>query len=101
MITDIPKLAKSKIKKVDSSADVYLFGSRARKDNKHDSDWDFLILTDQEVDQELKNLITDELFEIELETGQGLSSIVKNKNEWQDLIDTPVYQNISKDIIRI
>lgn len=101
MSTNIPKLAKEKINQVDPSAEVYLFGSRARKDHKKDSDWDFLILTENEVDQNLKNRVTDELFEIELETGQGLSSIIQNKSEWYELNDTPVYQNISKDSIRI
>jgi len=101
MITDIPKLAKAKIKQVDPTAEVYLFGSRARQDHKKDSDWDFLILTENEVNQNLKNQITDELFEIELETGQGLSSIIQNKIEWRELNITPVYRNISKDSIRI
>jgi uncharacterized protein len=101
MITDVPKLAKTKINQVDPSAEVYLFGSRARNDYRIDSDWDLLILTEKEVDQMLKNLITDQLFEIELEIGQGLSSIVQNKKEWQKLIDTPFYQNISKESIRI
>ena len=101
MITDIPKLVKDRVKQLDPTAEVYLFGSRARKDHKNDSDWDFLILTEKKVDQKLKNQITDVLFEIELELGQGLSSIVQNKKEWLELVDIPIYQNINKESIRI
>ncbi len=35
----------STIKQMDSSAEVYLFGSRARGDERKDSDWDLLVLS--------------------------------------------------------
>jgi len=33
---------------------VYLFGSRAREDFKEDSDWDFFVITDKEIEDQLK-----------------------------------------------
>jgi predicted nucleotidyltransferase len=33
---------------------VYLFGSRARGDFNEDSDWDFFVVTDKEIEEQLK-----------------------------------------------
>lgn len=45
---------KESVRRIDPKAKVILFGSKARGDSKKDSDWDFLILTSQKVDEELK-----------------------------------------------
>ncbi len=39
--------------------DIFLFGSRARGDNKNDSDWDILIVTEHTFDikEKMKNKI--------------------------------------------
>jgi len=41
----IAQLIKNQIKKKNPSADVILFGSRARGNAKKDSDWDILVLS--------------------------------------------------------
>jgi predicted nucleotidyltransferase len=90
-------LIKEKILENDPSAEIYLYGSRARKDNKIDSDWDLLILTSKNVDQALKNNYSDILFDVELAHGQGISLLVQNKNEWQEIQEVPIYKNIKRD----
>jgi len=35
---------------VDDKAEVILYGSRARGDEREDSDWDLLVLTDESLD---------------------------------------------------
>ncbi|HSO85637.1 MAG TPA: nucleotidyltransferase domain-containing protein [Draconibacterium sp.] len=92
---------KSRISKIDSEAKIILFGSQARNDAKKESDWDFLILTHFEVTRELKNKISDELFETELETDEVLTGIIQNINSWSDYSNTPIYNNILKDGIEI
>ncbi|KAF0237367.1 MAG: DNA polymerase beta domain-containing [Prolixibacteraceae bacterium] len=97
----ILSMVKSRICKIDSKAKIILLGSRARNDAKKESDWDFLILTHFAVTRELKNRISDELFETELETDEVLTGIIQNFKSWEDCANTPIYSNILKDGIEI
>jgi predicted nucleotidyltransferase len=92
---------KNRIHNFDPSARIFLFGSRARNDYRDDSDWDFLILTNQRVTQGLKNKISDLLFETELDTDQVLTSIIQNVNSWEKFSNTPIYRNVKRDSIEI
>ena len=92
---------KQKIKVIDPDAKVILFGSRARDDFHKDSDWDFLILTRLVVTQDLKNRISDSLFETELETDSVLTGIVQNLDFWRSYSSAPIFKNISKDGVEI
>ena len=92
---------KHKIKKIDPDAKIILFGSRARDDYHKDSDWDFLILTKLLVTQDLKNKISDSLFETELETDSVLTGIVQNLDYWNSFSDAPIFKNIAKDGVEI
>ncbi len=89
---------KQAVLKVDSNAEVVLFGSRARGDFHEESDWDVLVLVDKdEKDYEFKNKIRNALFELELKFRIGISSIIRNKEFWQEISVTPLYQEIEKD----
>lgn len=98
---------KERIKKAihdkDPRAEVYLFGSRARGDNRLDSDWDILILVDDEkvtLDTEDK-FITD-LYDLELESGQIITTFIYPKEYWKNnLIYSPLYQNVNREGIRL
>lgn len=92
---------KLKIHEIDPAAKVILFGSRARNDYHEDSDWDFLILTKFNVTQDLKNRISDSLFEAELETDSILTSIVRNIDTWNNYSGTPIHMNISQEGVEI
>lgn len=86
-----------KVREFDTNAKIVLYGSRARGNFKEDSDWDILILLNTIISERLKEQIRDELFEIELETEQTISSIIQSKENWQDLHITPFYQNVEKE----
>jgi len=58
---------KESVRKIDPKAKVILFGSKARGSSKKDSDWDFLILTSQKVNEKLKRTIRENLIDTELE----------------------------------
>lgn len=87
------------IKRIDPSAEVILYGSRARGEAIPESDYDLLILIDGEVPLEKEDLICRQLYPIELETGKVLSAMVYSRQQW----DTPLYRimpyhrNIEKD----
>lgn len=92
---------KSNILKIDKGAKVILFGSRARGDNKADSDWDFLILTKLPESKQTKDIFRDKLFDAELELEEPISAIIHNVSAWEDYEVTPLYQNILKEGVQI
>ena len=72
---------KNKVQEVSPDAEVILYGSRARGKAHSDSDWDFLILTDRN-SNELTDMIRHKIYEVEWESGEVLSSIVRSRKEW-------------------
>lgn len=97
----IPELVRAEIQNIEENTQVILFGSRARGDNRQDSDWDFLILMDQEVTAALKDEIRERLYEIELETGEVISTIIHQKEEWEERTVTPIHQIIEEEGVEV
>ena len=94
---------KKSIYSNDPKADAYLFGSRARGDNRLDSDWDILILIDSsKVTNEIEDKFRDELYDIELESGQIISTFIYPKRYWEaSLKFSPLYKNVNNEGIRL
>ena len=91
------------IYQADPNAEAYLFGSRARGDNHSNSDWDILILVDdQKVTNEIEDKFRDKLYDLELETGQVISVFIYPKKYWDtNLKYSPLYKNIQNEGVRI
>jgi predicted nucleotidyltransferase len=91
------------VNKTAPSSEIYLFGSRARRHYRKDSDWDILILLNiPKVNFELEKSFINALYEIEIETGEVISPLVYSKSEWdKNHSFTPLYENIIRDGIRI
>jgi predicted nucleotidyltransferase len=83
----------------DPKAVVYLFGSRARGDFRPDSDWDILILVDaNQVTNEIEDKFRDDLYDIELDSGQIISTFIYPKAFWKStLIHSPLYKNVNRE----
>ena len=93
---------KSTIRQIDPEAEVILYGSRARGDERPDSDWDLLILVNTKADLDYESVFRHRLFDLELELEQSFSVTVHNKNQWRlKHWVTPLYQNITREGIRI
>jgi uncharacterized protein len=93
---------KNLIKEIDPTADVILYGSRARGDEHPESDWDLLILVNSKTDLDYERVFRHRLYDIELESGVAISVSVYNKNEWRlNHWITPLYQNITREGLRI
>lgn len=90
---------KQSVQRIDPQAEVILFGSRARGDARHDSDWDFLILVSKENTTTLREQIWDALYEeVELPFMQIISVLIHEKEDWQEVHKvTPLYHNIEKE----
>jgi len=87
----------------DPKADAFLFGSRARGDNRSDSDWDILILVDSiKVTNEIEDQFRDGLYDIELDSGQIISTFIYPKDLWESSLRySPLYKNVKKEGIQL
>ncbi len=95
---DIYKAVKRAIDEVYPDNELILFGSRARGDALPDSDWDFvIILNKQTIPTSEKDDIREMLYDIELETGAIISSIIFTLEEWENQAVSPLYQNVIKE----
>jgi uncharacterized protein len=95
---NITQLIRQKINDLDPNAEVILFGSRARGDERNDSDWDILILTDYPADLQLERNFRQNLYDLELEIGEPFSVFVYSKFDWNSKQRiTPFYQNITHE----
>ena len=99
----IANLIKSKIYKKNPDAEVILFGSHARGEAHIDSDWDILILLNNlSVNRKTEKEYREELFDIEIEIGQPISTFVFSRNDWESKHSiTPLYQNIRQEGISL
>ncbi|QIP11583.1 nucleotidyltransferase domain-containing protein [Spirosoma aureum] len=95
--TEFLQEVKRYVHEIDPQAEVWQFGSRARGDFDQDSDWDFLILTDKQVDRAYKRLIRDHLFYLSLDSERIIGTIIQNKLAWEVLELTNLHQNIRED----
>ena len=74
------------VRRVEPGAPVILYGSRARRDARADSDWDLLVLLEGPVSGRREDVLREQLYDLELETGAVLSAVIRSAQEW----DTPL-----------
>jgi uncharacterized protein len=94
---------KETVMAVEPTADVILYGSYARGENKEGSDIDLLILVNDKVlNYNTIKGITYPLFKIEVETGITISPVVHNKSVWESKSGlSPFYENVNADGIKL
>lgn len=98
----ISQLIRNYINELDPSAEVILYGSRARGDEHKDSDWDILILTNYASDFRVERQFRNKLYDLELATGETFSVFVYAKNDWltkQKI--TPFFKNVTGEGVNI
>ena len=99
---NIARRIKLSIKAIDPKVQVIIFGSRARGDAKEESDWDILILTEYPVSTEIERSFRNNLFDLEIETGEVFTIFVYQKRIWNSIHKvTPLYRNIKKEGVKI
>lgn len=93
---------KEYVNEVDNQAEVILFGSQARNEERDDSDWDILILVPSPINLKDEQKFRHKLFELELEYNLPFSTFVYSKSEWKNKhYVTPLYHNIQQEGIRL
>ena len=81
---------------------VLLFGSQARGEARHDSDWDLLILLPKD---RIKNDDFDNvaypLIEFGWSVGAEINPLLYTYSDWEKRNFTPFYKNVEKDSIEL
>ncbi len=99
----ILELIREAIQKADPTAEAWLFGSRARGDYREDSDWDILILINNErVGRDEEGKFIDNLIDVEMETDQSIIPLVYTKTHWSGPMSfSPLHKNVLKEGVRL
>ncbi|RPJ76625.1 MAG: nucleotidyltransferase domain-containing protein [Alphaproteobacteria bacterium] len=94
---------KSGIASKDVNAEIYLYGSRARGDNRKDSDWDILVISSRDkINFDYESDLRDPILDIELESGEIISLIVYSRSDWYNNKSiSPLFANVRKEGIKI
>lgn len=94
---------KAAVLAVAPDAEVSLYGSRARGDAHEESDWDILVLLPKAPTSEIKGRIRHRLYDIELETGQVITSVYFSKSDWEreDRHFIPFRRNVRAEAKRL
>ncbi len=93
----ILKRIKETIHRMDPGAQVILFGSQARGDNRPDSDWDILIVTENEINKEYKENVLHVLLHLQLELEIDINYVIRTKEAWDKPTAIPLYNEIRKE----
>lgn len=99
----ILRKVKETVLSFDGDSVIMLYGSQAKGTASSESDWDFLILTGSDCDNDMKREIRNAIHLIELETGEVISVIIHNREYWYSPKNsvTPFYKNISTESISL
>jgi uncharacterized protein len=103
MVSPVLERVKKSVMDIEPSAQIILYGSRARGDFSEASDWDVLILVEGDVDYKRTDKIRHQLHLIEWDTGDVISSIVRNCTVWESpqYQVMPLHKSIETDGIRL
>ena len=79
-------------------SNLWLYGSRARGDNRPDSDWDLLVLVDKDK-QQLQDFdaYAYPFVEMGWNSGAEINPMLYTRKEWQQRYFTPFYKNVERD----
>lgn len=90
------------VRRFDPKADIILFGSQVRGDIHAESDWDFLVLTQEEAElPALKKAIRRALYFLELEYSIVISALVKHKNWISEMAETPFCKSVKREGVEV
>lgn len=98
---EMSELIKHNVHEVDRTAEVWLYGSRARGDAREDSDWDVLVLSAKDrLSFREEEKFMDHICELMVQTGQVIQLFAYGTKDWHSRhAVTPFYRNVQSDAI--
>ena len=95
------ELIKQNVHEVDNTAQVWLYGSRARGEADENSDWDVLVLSSKDkLSFKDEEKFMDHMCELMVETGQAIQLFAYGKKDWHSNHSiTPFYKNVQSEAI--
>ncbi|MBQ4161864.1 MAG: nucleotidyltransferase domain-containing protein [Parabacteroides sp.] len=95
------ELIKRNVHEVDETAQVWLYGSRARGEAREDSDWDILVLSSKDsLSFKEEEKFMDHICELMVKTGQAIQIFAYGIKDWHSKhAITPFYKNIQSEAI--
>lgn len=97
---EVTDMISARVHQTEPDAKVLLFGSRARGEARPDSDWDVMVLLNDNSKTNRWDAVK-QLFYLSLDIEQDINPIVYTKSEWNKRSFTPFYKNVMKDGIEI
>jgi len=97
--TQLLEQVKNAVIEVEPQATIFLYGSRSRGDAVAESDWDFFVLIDGQINEHRIKGVRDKVYEIEWESGEVLSTIIRSKEQWNSYLykTTPFHDIVEQE----
>jgi len=93
---EITDMISAKVHESEPTAKVILFGSRARGDARPDSDWDVVILLDDNSPTNRWDAAVP-LYHLSWDIDEVINPIVYKQSDWDKRSFTPFYKNVMQD----
>ena len=99
ILADIRKLA---MEVVPAGSEAWLYGSRARGTAHSYSDWDILLILNQDsLTQSDYDKVSYPFVLLGCELGEEINPIMYTEEEWQSYHATPFYENVQQDAVNL
>ena len=83
------------IRQLRPDAEIRLFGSRANNTATAESDWDILVLLNEQVTMKVKQEIHDAVFPISLSANAFINTLIVSEADWNN---NPAYYSIHQSV---
>lgn len=90
----------SGVRRIEPTAQVMLFGSRARGNARPDSDWDVMVLLDDNSKTD-KFALSNAILNLGWDVNEDFSPVVYRQSEWKSKSFTPFYKNVMREKIEL
>ncbi|MCC8119166.1 MAG: nucleotidyltransferase domain-containing protein [Bacteroidales bacterium] len=99
---DIRSLITSTVRATEPTAEIILFGSRARGDFGPSSDWDVLVLVDgDKVTDAQFDALNYELWNKGLDLGEEINVVIRTKSDWARRTPSLFHYNVTHEGIKL